>query len=361
MSGHGSNPTRRSVTDEAATSDIELLISKTGRTLPLREGVTIIGRRKGESDLYLNHASVSRKHCLIERSGDRIEIRDLNSRNGVFVNGMNVTQARLKVEDRIVVGAIALRLVPATSKPELRLSEQEASQSAYDGIPLAGSSAGMATIDASDDDVEVGGEADLSDELLPNQMAWFEYDEDDLEPEPAVEQKLPARVQYYEDEADEAPKKKRPRRQRTIQIPPVAGQVFAALRSPEILKKLAVVIVIAIGIGYYMSLPDAQAEAREVFVRLVEIHTEMQTLRETAATTAQWSNFANSVNAELPQLTASLDVAKRDPGKADTYLNLAIRDCLPVMLTNGRSEITDAEHQFVENLQTARQILTGQR
>ncbi len=361
MSGQDSDPTRNSHGRQAVSSDVELLISKTGRTLPLREGVTIIGRRKGESDLYLNHASVSRKHCLIERTGDHIEIRDLNSRNGVFVNGMNVNQAKLKLDDRIVVGAIALRLVPATSKPELRLSEQEASQSAYDGVSLAGSSAGMATIDASDHEVEIGSANDLSDELLPNQMDWFEYDEDDIEADPVVEQKLPARVQYYEDEVEEAPKKKRRRRQRTIEIPPVAGQILAALRSPEILKKLVVVIAIAAGIGYYMSLPDAQAEAREVFVRLVEIHTEMQTLRETAATTAQWSNFANSVNAELPQLRAALDVAKRDPGKADTYLNLAIRDCLPAMLADGRSEIIDAEHQFVENLQTARQILTGQR
>ncbi|MCG6157965.1 FHA domain-containing protein [Rubinisphaera margarita] len=337
------------------------MISKTGRTFPLRDGVTIIGRRRGESDLYLNHASVSRKHCLIERSGEKIEIRDLNSRNGVFVNGMNVSNAKLKIDDRIVVGAIALRLVPATSNAELRLSDQEAGKTAYDGASLSGSSAGMATLDASDEELDLVSGNDLSDELLPDQMAWFSYDEDDIEPEPVATPKLPARVRQSELEDDEKPRKQRKRQKRSIEIPPVAGQVLEAIRSPEILKKLVILIVIAVGIGYYMSLPDANAEARKVFVRLVEIHTDMQEMRDSGAPEARWSTFAATVNAELPQLQNNLDTARRDPNKADTYLGLAIRDCLPVMLDQGIDEITPQERQFVDHLQTAREILVGER
>lgn len=40
----------------------------------------------------LAHASVSRRHCMIEIEWPIVRIRDLGSRNGTFLNGLNIGQ-----------------------------------------------------------------------------------------------------------------------------------------------------------------------------------------------------------------------------------------------------------------------------
>src|SRR2546427_6429111 len=56
-----------------------------GLSYPLADGTHIVGR-ESESDIQLDEAAVSRRHCVIERCGDRCTVRDLKSRNGTFVN-----------------------------------------------------------------------------------------------------------------------------------------------------------------------------------------------------------------------------------------------------------------------------------
>ena len=52
----------------------------------------------------INDPSLSRKHCVITREGERYGIRDLDSRNGTFVNGAAVREAALEHGDQISVG-----------------------------------------------------------------------------------------------------------------------------------------------------------------------------------------------------------------------------------------------------------------
>ncbi len=52
-------------------------------------GITI-GKRRGEADLVLDHAGVSRLHARIVREGDSFFIEDLNSTNGTFKNGLRL-------------------------------------------------------------------------------------------------------------------------------------------------------------------------------------------------------------------------------------------------------------------------------
>ena len=56
----------------------------------------------------MNHASVSRRHCVIEREGDNFKIRDLGSSNGTFVNGQPVNDKMLNHADQVRIGSIAL-------------------------------------------------------------------------------------------------------------------------------------------------------------------------------------------------------------------------------------------------------------
>jgi two-component system NtrC family sensor kinase len=50
-------------------------------------GDSLLVGRSADSDLTLKDRFVSRKHLKISRKGERIFIKDLNSRNGTFVNG----------------------------------------------------------------------------------------------------------------------------------------------------------------------------------------------------------------------------------------------------------------------------------
>lgn len=76
----------------------------------LRKDVTSIGRMEG-NDLILFDPTISRKHCLIEKREDNYIIKDLNSRNGLFLNGKRIEEEYLKDQDEIKVGSFPLKFI----------------------------------------------------------------------------------------------------------------------------------------------------------------------------------------------------------------------------------------------------------
>jgi len=70
-----------------------------GKIVPVR-GRLVIGRGS-DCDLVLDEAEMSRRHAVIENSGDGIYLRDLGSANGTFVNGVQVRDAILHPDDQI--------------------------------------------------------------------------------------------------------------------------------------------------------------------------------------------------------------------------------------------------------------------
>jgi len=70
-----------------------------GKIVPVR-GRLVIGRGS-DCDLVLDEAEMSRRHAVIENSGDGIYLRDLGSANGTFVNGVQVRDAVLHPDDQI--------------------------------------------------------------------------------------------------------------------------------------------------------------------------------------------------------------------------------------------------------------------
>jgi pSer/pThr/pTyr-binding forkhead associated (FHA) protein len=84
----------------------EGLAEQTFRILP--GGVRTIGRATG-ADFIVDAALVSRVHCRVSALPDgSLELRDLDSTNGTFVNGRRVETARLASGDRIQVGRVEL-------------------------------------------------------------------------------------------------------------------------------------------------------------------------------------------------------------------------------------------------------------
>jgi Nif-specific regulatory protein len=71
--------------------------------ISMAEGPVLIGRQAGAT-LKIGNASVSRRHAIIERDGDRFIIADLGSRNGTFVNDVPVRRRELQHGDRVRIG-----------------------------------------------------------------------------------------------------------------------------------------------------------------------------------------------------------------------------------------------------------------
>lgn len=96
--------------------------------LELPIGDFVIGR-SSSCGLALDDGLVSRRHAVIHVDGERIELEDLGSRNGVSVNGDKVEGSRqLRHLDRITIGSqelvlfeIAKRDAEGRSTKEMRL------------------------------------------------------------------------------------------------------------------------------------------------------------------------------------------------------------------------------------------------
>ncbi|MGA7614045.1 MAG: adenylate/guanylate cyclase domain-containing protein [Thermoanaerobaculia bacterium] len=84
------------------------------RLFELKDHPTTVGRTEG-NDIVLNHPSVSRRHARFERRGADWWIVDLNSTNGVKVNGSMVTESLVDAGDHVLVGSVQLELRVAPS------------------------------------------------------------------------------------------------------------------------------------------------------------------------------------------------------------------------------------------------------
>lgn len=100
------NPSR-----SMATLHLVLSSSGTLRNFEVREG-TAIGRIEGNS-VVVDHPSVSRRHAVIERRNDDWWIVDLQSTNGVKVNGTQVSEARISAGDVLSVGSVDIQVKAA--------------------------------------------------------------------------------------------------------------------------------------------------------------------------------------------------------------------------------------------------------
>jgi pSer/pThr/pTyr-binding forkhead associated (FHA) protein len=69
--------------------------------------IKTVGRAR-RADFVLDAALVSRVHCRLEAGDEALEVVDLESTNGTFVNDKRVTRAKLVSGDRLRVGRVEL-------------------------------------------------------------------------------------------------------------------------------------------------------------------------------------------------------------------------------------------------------------
>ena len=79
-------------------------------TFRVKPGAIKTVGRAARADFIVAAALVSRLHCRLEVTDDRIDVIDLASTNGTFVNGKRIDRARLRSGDLLQVGRVALKV-----------------------------------------------------------------------------------------------------------------------------------------------------------------------------------------------------------------------------------------------------------
>ena len=86
----------------------------TFRILP--GNIKTIGRAP-RADFIVDAALVSRLHCRLTAGASELEVVDLDSTNGTYVNGVRATEAtRLRSGDKLGVGRVELIVEKATDR-----------------------------------------------------------------------------------------------------------------------------------------------------------------------------------------------------------------------------------------------------
>ena len=89
-----------------------------------KKKITRIGK-KSDNDIVVDDKTVSRNHLEIEATSDSYLLRDLNSTNGTFINGMRVKEAFLSPGDVISVGSTKIEYQAFDEKVQMEPSKND--------------------------------------------------------------------------------------------------------------------------------------------------------------------------------------------------------------------------------------------
>jgi len=115
--GNGGEPARKATTNTVALpkvllDKIEVKLKFTYVLVPdaapeqklrLTKMNNLLGREE-HCDIVVNSGQVSRKHCLLEVWEEHLKVKDLDSSNGTFVNGIPIRDGFLKAGDQLSLG-----------------------------------------------------------------------------------------------------------------------------------------------------------------------------------------------------------------------------------------------------------------
>jgi len=87
------------------------------RRITLGEDDIIIGRTSG-CDIQIMANNVSRKHARISYTNEEYRIEDLESTNGIYVNGVKVERCVLRKHDVLEIGGIKILFIEEKIRQE---------------------------------------------------------------------------------------------------------------------------------------------------------------------------------------------------------------------------------------------------
>ena len=98
------------------------------REVPLTKERTTLGRRP-YNDVVIDHPAVSGEHAVLLLQGGSVEVEDLGSTNGTYVNGQRIQRQMLRDGDTVEAGRYSIRLQSGAA-PGFEATQQPAVESA---------------------------------------------------------------------------------------------------------------------------------------------------------------------------------------------------------------------------------------
>ncbi|MFZ2148573.1 MAG: FHA domain-containing protein [Sedimentisphaerales bacterium] len=116
--------------------DVNLVLFKkdgSQKAFSLPSDTTIIGRRH-DCDLCIPLTVVSKRHCQLNQNNEAVKIRDLDSRNGTFLNGKRINETTVQAGDYIRIGPLTF-LLQVDGKPEKIVPPKQAKPKPAPKVP----------------------------------------------------------------------------------------------------------------------------------------------------------------------------------------------------------------------------------
>jgi predicted component of type VI protein secretion system len=74
-----------------------------GPSILVDKPILLLGRHP-ECDIQIDSRKISRRHCCIAQVNDYLIVRDLDSTNGIRINGVRVVEGKLRAGDELTIG-----------------------------------------------------------------------------------------------------------------------------------------------------------------------------------------------------------------------------------------------------------------
>ncbi|HEV3259286.1 MAG TPA: FHA domain-containing protein [Gemmataceae bacterium] len=110
----------RSVAAAVNFAPLRLLLQPGGTVVEVTKPDTLVGRHS-EADIGLRLPDVSRRHCRFVFTNHHWHVFDLQSLNGLFVNGERVRQAMLRHRDTVRIGSLTFEVDLLHGPPTVQL------------------------------------------------------------------------------------------------------------------------------------------------------------------------------------------------------------------------------------------------
>jgi predicted component of type VI protein secretion system len=92
------------------------LVPPKGEPVGVTKTPMMVGREAG-ADIVVDHPSVSRRHALLERSGQDWQVADQKSANGTWIDGQRVIRAVLRAGQSLRFGAVPFQVAFERPRP----------------------------------------------------------------------------------------------------------------------------------------------------------------------------------------------------------------------------------------------------
>src|SRR5262245_41609648 len=122
----------------------QLIALNEGPSILVDKPILLLGRHP-ECDIQIDSRKISRRHCCIAQVNDYLVVRDLDSTNGIRINGVRVVEGRLMPGDELTIGnhryqvsweevpVSPVAAVSARPRPRVPIDEHDAPLDECDG------------------------------------------------------------------------------------------------------------------------------------------------------------------------------------------------------------------------------------